>query len=189
MSNFVTVGKENIRVDIVKSERAMHMRIKVKQDGSVVAVQPPGILLSNLLSFIELKIAWIQKHVSFFAKQTKVRVVRKKTSSKEYIQYKKHAALLVHERLKYFNQFYGFSYNRITIKNQRSRWGSCSSKGNLNFSYKIIFLTPEAQDYLIVHELCHLKELNHSVRFWNLVAQQIPNYQRISTALRQGKFV
>jgi predicted metal-dependent hydrolase len=95
-----------------------------------------------------------------------------------YKKYKEQARVLVHARLSYFNGYYNFSYNKVFIKNPKTRWGSCSSKGNLNFSYKILFLEPAAQDYLIVHELCHLKEFNHSARFWSLVALQCPDYKK-----------
>jgi predicted metal-dependent hydrolase len=94
------------------------------------------------------------------------------------------ARVLVQSRLAYFNQFYQFSYNKVFIKSQRTRWGSCSSNANLNFNYRIITLPPDLQDYLIVHELCHLKEFNHSKAFWDLVALQIPNYQVLKTTLR-----
>ena len=101
-----------------------------------------------------------------------------------YNKYKEQARLLVHERLEHFNAHYNFPYHRVSIRNQKTRWGSCSSKGNLNFSYRILFLEPEAQDYLIVHELCHLKEFNHSQRFWDLVSQQSPNYKKYHLELR-----
>jgi len=89
------------------------------------------------------------------------------------------------ERLAYFNQFYNFKINRVAIKNTSTRWGSCSSKGNLNFNYKIIYLKPELADYLIVHELCHLGEFNHSSKFHALVAKTIPNYVSINKELRK----
>ncbi|HEY0979943.1 MAG TPA: M48 family metallopeptidase [Candidatus Paceibacterota bacterium] len=94
------------------------------------------------------------------------------------------ARALVHKRLEHFNQYYHFSYNKVAIRNQKTRWGSCSSKGNLNFSVRILTLSPEAQDYLIIHELCHLKEFNHSPRFWALVAEQCPDYKRIRSGMR-----
>lgn len=97
--------------------------------------------------------------------------------TKHYKSHKEAARILVHQRLNYWNQFYNFQYGRVSIKNTRSRWGSCSSKKNLNFNYRIIFLSPELQDYLIVHELCHLAEMNHGPRFWSLVAKQIPDYK------------
>jgi len=81
--------------------------------------------------------------------------------------------------------FYNFKINHIAIKDQTSRWGSCSSKGNLNFNYKIIYLRPALADYLIVHELCHLGELNHSKRFWELVFKTSPDYVKINKELRR----
>jgi hypothetical protein len=95
------------------------------------------------------------------------------------------ARILVENKISYFNKFYKFNINRIAIKNQRKRWGSCSSKANLNFNYKIIFLEPQFADYLIVHELCHLKEFNHSKKFWNLVEKTIPDYKTINQRLRK----
>ena len=101
-----------------------------------------------------------------------------------YADHKEAARLLCHARLEHWNQFYNLQYNRVAIRNTRSRWGSCSSKGNLNFNYRIVFLPPELQDYLIVHELCHLQEMNHAAQFWALVAQQRPNYQQEIKALK-----
>lgn len=95
------------------------------------------------------------------------------------------ARTFVENRISYFNKFYNFEINRIVIKNQKTRWGSCSSKKNLNFNYKIIYLRPALADYLIVHELCHLGELNHSKRFWALVAKTIPSYIKISKELKK----
>ncbi|KKP32184.1 MAG: hypothetical protein UR22_C0015G0019 [Parcubacteria group bacterium GW2011_GWC2_32_10] len=91
----------------------------------------------------------------------------------------------VENRINYFNKFYGFEINRIVIKNQSSRWGSCSSRGNINFNYKIIYLRPALADYLMVHELCHLGELNHSKRFWDLVKKTIPNFVEVNKELRR----
>ncbi len=101
------------------------------------------------------------------------------------IKKREQARRFVENRIKYFNSFYNFKLNRIAIKNQMTRWGSCSSKGNLNFNYKVIYLKPALADYLIVHELCHLGELNHSKRFWTLVLKTIPNYVKINKELKR----
>jgi len=114
------------------------------------------------------------------------RVRRKKVSSKVLPLHREAARVLVHARLVHFNAYYNFTYHKVFIKNTRTRWGSCSSKGNLNFNYRILFLPPEQQDYLIVHELCHLKEFNHGAAFWALVGEQIPEYARIGGALRRN---
>ena len=107
------------------------------------------------------------------------------------IKKREQARRFVENRLGYFNKFYNFEINRIAIKNTSTRWGSCSSKRNLNFNYKIIYLRPELADYLIVHELCHLGEFNHSKRFKALVMKTIPDYVNINKELRrtQVKFI
>ena len=89
------------------------------------------------------------------------------------------------ERLEHFNRHYQVPLRKVFIKNHKSRWGSCSERGNLNFNYKLIFLPPQVVDYIIAHELCHLKEFNHSPKFWALVEQTIPNHRAIRAELRR----
>ncbi len=102
---------------------------------------------------------------------------RRGSVTKHYRAHKEHARRLVHERLVHWNQVYNVPYKRVAIRDQRSRWGSCSSKQNLNFNYRIIFLPSELVDYIIVHELCHLLEMNHSSRFWAHVERTFPHYE------------
>ena len=104
---------------------------------------------------------------------------------KEYLANREAARTLVHARLEYFNQHYHLEYKTVSIKNLRSKWGSCSTRKNLNFSYRIVFLSPELQDYLIVHELCHLKEMHHRESFWDLVRETVPNAEALNRALKQ----
>jgi len=106
-------------------------------------------------------------------------------SRRDYLQDKERARDLVLERLAYFNRCYNLKWGRIAIRNQRSRWGSCSKQGNLNFNYRIAHLPPLLQDYLVVHETCHLKEHNHSRHFWELVAETIPSYAISRRELRK----
>lgn len=104
------------------------------------------------------------------------RVVKKsKPKNSSYLLHKEEARKIIKERLEYYNQFYNLTYNRVSIKDQRRCWGSCSSKGNLNFSYKLLFLPDCLRDYVVLHELCHLKVLNHSAEFWNVVALHMPD--------------
>ncbi|PIP23438.1 MAG: hypothetical protein COX90_01110 [Candidatus Nealsonbacteria bacterium CG_4_10_14_0_2_um_filter_38_17] len=70
------------------------------------------------------------------------------------------------------------------MKNQKTRWGSCFKKGNPNFNYKIALLSQRLADYIVVHELCHLGELNHSQKSWNLVAKAVPDYPEIRDELK-----
>mgnify|MGYP001800539539 CR=1 FL=1 len=104
---------------------------------------------------------------------------RRRASSvtKHYVAHKEIARELILERLEHYNTYYNLSWNRVAVRNQRRCWGSCTSLKNLNFNYKLLFLPAHLQDYIVVHELCHLAELNHGPRFWSLVAEQIPDYQ------------
>ena len=110
-------------------------------------------------------------------------------SNKIYLANKENVRAIVRDRvtnfLKYYGPKHGISVGKIAIRNQRSRWGSCSKKGNLNFNYKIVFLSPEQQDYIIVHEICHIKEFNHAKSFWDLVAETIPDWKKIRGELRK----
>lgn len=122
----------------------------------------------------------------YYISRTRRKVRSPKKKSLDYLKYKKMAVVLVKERIEYFNQFYNYKWGRIAIRNQKTRWGSCSKKGNLNFNYKISLLTQKQADYIIVHELCHLKEFNHSQRFWGLVAITIPDYKEVRSSLRKN---
>lgn len=120
----------------------------------------------------------------FIRRRVRWRPRRSAAASAHFLTHKEKARIHIQNRLAYWNTFYNFQYGRIAIRNQTSRWGSCSKKGNLNFNYRIIFLSEALMDYVIVHELCHLKEFNHSQNFWNLVAQAMPAYKKLRSELR-----
>ena len=112
-------------------------------------------------------------------------VSRHKTKKRVNVNYelqKEKTRGIVISRLLHFNQYYNFKYNRVAIRDQKSRWGSCSSKLNLNFNYRVGLLPEYLMDYVIVHELCHLAEMNHGAKFWELVSEVIPDYN----ARREG---
>lgn len=98
--------------------------------------------------------------------------------------HREYARRFVHVRISQLNAVYNFSFNRIAIRNQRTRWGSCSKQKNLNFNYRVALLPPHLADYIIVHELCHLQELNHSPDFWALVSRAVPNHRELRRELR-----
>ena len=100
----------------------------------------------------------------------------KKLTQEELTELKREAAVLIPERVRYYAALLGITYGRITIRAQHTRWGSCSSRGNLNFNCLLMLTPREAIDSVIVHELCHRKELNHSRAFWKLVYEAMPDY-------------
>jgi len=162
------------------------MRLSVYPDGRVLLTLPYWVPKYAGKQYLKEKREWILEQIKNYGKKQegKIRLTRA-----DYLKHKEAARKIITERILYFNQFYNFSYKRISIKDTRTMWGSCSAKGNLNFNYKLLFLTPEQRDYVIVHELCHLKELNHSKRFWDLVRQQVPNMERIKRELRKTNVV
>ncbi len=110
---------------------------------------------------------------------------RKRPGDLSHKKYQQSARILIHERLVFFAPQCGVIYKRVAIRNTKRSWGSCSSLGNLNFNYKLLFLPSCLRDYIIVHELCHLKELNHSKKFWQEVEKVMPNYKYRQAELRQ----
>ena len=117
-------------------------------------------------------------------KRRRARVKRASSVTKHYQEHKETARALVLARLQHFNQHYELEWKRVAIRNQRRCWGSCSSLKNLNFNYKLLFLPEHLRDYVIVHELCHLVELNHGQNFWNLVEEQVPTYKELKKELQ-----
>ena len=103
----------------------------------------------------------------------------------DYKRYREAARALAHARVAHFNSFYGFRVGRISIRDTKTRWGSCSKRGNLNFNYKILFLPAYLADYVVVHELCHLQEFNHSQNFWSLVAKMVPEHKAFRAELKK----
>lgn len=155
------------------------MRLMVRPGGAVELTVPERFSVSTIELFLKKHSAWIEKSVHRMRQ-----LVPLPTGRKQYLANKEAARTLVHDRLEYWNSLYKFRYARVAIKNTKSLWGSCSQKGNLNFSYKLLFLPRELVDYVIVHELCHVREHNHGKRFWNLVAQTQPEYIRLRKRLR-----
>lgn len=121
---------------------------------------------------------------SLFGRKSKRLRLKRPKLDIHYHQHKPLAEKLIRERLFYWSNLLNLPVKKVAIRNQKTRWGSCSSRGNLNFNYKIIFLPVCLMDYIIVHELCHLKELNHSKKFWQLVEKQIPNYRDLIRDLK-----
>lgn len=186
MEKSVQVKNQNLNYILKISKRSKNIKLSVHPEGICVATAPRNIPLVIVENFIIQKADWIKRKIDYFSKFKGNSF--KKGTHEDYLKYKKEAHFLVKNRIEYFNTFYNHKWNNIVIRNQSTRWGSCSKKGNLNFNYKIALLPPKAADYIIVHELCHLKEFNHSRNFWDLVAQTIPDYKEIRKQLKSNGF-
>lgn len=184
MKKQIILQNKKVSYTLRKSTRARRMRLAVYCDGSVVVTTPYDLQETIAERFIREKTEWLFSKLNFF-KQFEGRPVAR-YSHDDYLKYKEKALALIQGKISYFTTKYGFRYNKINIKNQKTCWGSCSRKANLNFNYKILFLPEKIQDYIVAHELCHLNEFNHSKRFWALVAKTIPDYLQIRHELKKS---
>lgn len=134
--------------------------------------------------FVAEKAEWIREKQALMRQRNVETPFMASRVSRPYKEMKEEALRFAQERVVVLNQMYGFSYRMISVKNQKTRWGSCSKQGNLNFNYRIVDLPRHLADYIVVHELCHLKEFHHGQAFWALVAQVFPNYRELRKELR-----
>lgn len=162
----------SVEIVIKKSTRARRVRLSISSAGAVTVTQPVFASDAFVRDFVESKRSWIEHHVLRMQNRNLLQIP--KASKKDFEKHKREAKFLVLEKLRVFNTHYKSTFNRVTIKNTKSRWGSCSKHKNLNFNYRIIFLPEHLQDYLVVHELCHTKVFNHGRDFWALVEETIP---------------
>lgn len=175
-----------LKYEVRLNSRAKRLRLTVYPDRRIVVTSPRHHTPDYFEKFVREKEDWLRKQHQFFDKaQPSGRIVDDK---KSYAAYKEAALRLVERKIEQYNQHYNFHYDGLRITNSKSQWGSCSAKRILSFNYRIAFLTTEQADYLIVHELCHLKEFNHSPRFWALVAEAIPDYQVARKQLKKEGF-
>lgn len=167
-----------------RSRRARYLRVVVQADGDITVTAPERVSLSTVDSFVRRNDEWIRRALTRVRKNRVIYVSRG-----DIPRLKREASALVHELVERYARRYGFTYNRITIRAQRARWGSCSKSGNLSFNYKLAALPIEIAAYVVVHEVCHLGELNHSPAFWRLVEREIPHHRELRKRLRQSVFV
>ena len=175
---FVYQGREFSYI-VSKNKLSKKAKISICHDCLVRVSLPfwmPSIFADG---FVNEKADWILKNIDEMEKRLVF-----KLGEDDYLKNKKEARNFILKRIEEYNNYYGFKIHKIQIRNQRTRWGSCSSKGNLNFSYKVLFLPLDLADYVVVHELCHLGELNHSEKFWQLVGKTIEDYREKRVMLK-----
>ena len=189
-------SRENRRfamnVKIIRSNRKT-LAIQINPDLSVTVRAPMYAPQSDIERILIEKESWIQKHIEKIREQeAKKKEIQGESVESEYLtneEIKKLAdKALQHipKRVSYYAKQIGVTYGKITIRNQKTRWGSCSGKGNLNFNCLLMLTPPEVIDYVIVHELCHRKEMNHSDAFWKEVETVLPDYREQKRWLKEN---
>ena len=165
-----------MKYNVIRSNRKS-LALVVKPDGTLLVRSPRLVPGDKIAAFVEQHRDWIGKKQLELAERQKIRSEVPKLTAKELKELKDKAMNEFPERVRYFAGILRVSYGRISIRNQKTKWGSCSSKGNLNFNC-LLMLAPEfVRNYVVVHELCHRKEMNHSLRFWAEVEAVLPDYK------------
>ena len=166
-------------VKIIRSNRKT-VAIQVNSDLSVTVRAPYGVTEKYIEEFLNKNEAWISKRMN----EIKAKKKSVESGNVENVTLDKIKALAdqaletIPTRVEYFARIIGVTYGNITIRNQKTRWGSCSSKGNLNFNCLLMLAPPEVLDYVVVHELCHRKQMNHSKAFWSEVEKVFSDYKK-----------
>lgn len=184
--------EQNLRdkIEILYSNRKT-ISIEIQSSLRIVVRAPKRIRKSELNGFIDSRMGWLEQHYRKMQERTEQ---QKDAAPAAKLQlehplewYQKQAAMTIAQRAAFYAPRMQVTYGRIAIRNQKTRWGSCSSLGNLNFNWKLILLPPELLDYVVVHELAHRKEMNHSPAFWEVVEQEMPDYRERRAQLKKAR--
>jgi len=167
-----------VEVTVIKSNRKT-VAIQVNSDLSVTLRVPRQATQRDIQKILQEKEPWILKHIEDIRKRKEAynAFAPEKLTNDEIHELSDRTIKYLPERVAYFAKQVGVNYGRVTIRNQKTRWGSCSRKGNLNFNCLLMLTPPEVIDYVVVHELCHRKEMNHSKAFWSEVEKVLPDYK------------
>ncbi len=179
------VHKMNIQ--IIKSNRKT-IAIEIKPDLQVIVRAPLRMNSKEIQDFINQKSEWISKNLEVMKARNAAKSQQKLPSftDEEIGKLTAQAKAYLPHRVEHFAKIMGVKYGRITVRHQVSRWGSCSSKSNLNFNCLLMLCPENVRDYVIIHELCHLKELNHSPKFWAEVEKYCPDYRACKQWLKNN---
>lgn len=175
----VIYAVETVPFTIRKSKRKT-WAISVEESGEVLLKIPLFATEADINRILADKKDWIITHYNKRQEILKNRPVstlspqQREALKNRYVQAAKE---YIPKRAAYYNQFTGGEYTRITIREQKTRWGSCSSRGTLSFNWKLMLAPPAVLDYVVVHELCHLKHMDHSREFWAAVEEVLPDYK------------
>ena len=154
---------------IVRSDRRT-IAIQILPDGTVLVRAPRSMSPERIHSFVQKNAAWIESH------RPSVKPVAEPFSPEQMKRMELQARSMIPGKVASLAGRMGISYGRITLRWQRTRWGSCSSKGNLNFNCLLVLVPERVLEYVVIHELCHRKHMNHSEAFWAEVSRFCPEY-------------
>ena len=167
---------ENFPIYIRRTKRRS-ISVEITPRAEVLVRAPLEYPNAKVNAFLQQRIGWIEKHLKKQREFLEAYPMPEPFSDRELRELGQKALQIIPPKVASFAEQMQVDYGRITIRSQRTRWGSCSSKGNLNFNCLLVLVPEDVLDYIVVHELAHRREMNHSRRFWNIVAGVIPDYK------------
>lgn len=179
---------DKTHIEVIRSKRKT-LAIEIRPDMRVVVRAPEKIPQNEIMKFVEEKQNWIKKHlVQMYFKAEEIKKQKKEPAltNADIEKLCQKALSVIPDKVKYYAEIMGVTYGRITIRNQKTRWGSCSNKGYLNFNCLLMLMPDKVLDYVVVHELCHLKQMNHSKKFWKEVERYMPDYKNYKKWLNEN---
>lgn len=174
-------GEDGMDYELIRSDRKT-LALQLKPDGGLVVRAPRRMAQRTIDRFVREHWDWVERQREKLSALPTV----EKLTEEELAALKKRARNVFLARTAYFAPVVGVRCGRVSVRSQRSKWGSCSSQGNLNFNCLLLLAPMEVLDYVVVHELCHRLEMNHSPRFWAEVRRVLPDYDAARTWLRQN---
>ena len=168
---------EPVGIHFVRMRRARRYVMRVRPDGDLRVTIPRGGSKAEALRFAERHMAWAERQ------RSRVLEARRPAAVDRELRIK--AAQALPPQLLEIAARHGLAVHRVTIRNQRSRWGSCSSRGHITLNFRLMLMPPEVREYILIHELMHLKQANHSIRFWRLVEAACPGFRDAERWLKQ----
>ena len=173
-----------MQVEVIRSRRKT-MCVEIRE-GRVILRAPLRATRGEIDGFLREKRQWIETHLARAQALEEAKKDIPLLTDAEIRSLADQAAAVLPRRIAYYARLIGVTYGRVTIRCQKTRWGSCSSRGNLNFNCLLMLTPPEVQDSVIVHELCHRRYMNHSPAFYAEVLRVFPDYRRHEKWLKQN---
>lgn len=175
----------DIEYSVIRSRRRT-VAVEISEDAQVIVRAPNRMPVYEIEKFLETNRKWIDDHLVKVRERSRHKRFIEPASANELAALKTIAEAVLPDRVRYYADILGVTYGRISVRRQKTVWASCSAKGNLSFNCMLMKAPERVRDYVIVHELCHRLEMNHSSRFWAHVESVMPDYRECRKWLKEN---
>lgn len=175
MDKKIIFNKQLIDYSLIRSNIEKYIKISVYRNGKIVVTAPKKMSLKTIENNVGKKMEWVCEKIRLYKK-----LRSNGLSGRYYLDFKEDTMNIITRKLNYYNKVYNFKFCEVIVKNLKNKWSFCSEDNKLVFDCRVALLPKKLVNYIVVHELCHLVEFNHSENFWNLVKKTIPDYESVN---------